>query len=294
MIHGLTSAALLLILSSALAWAGFDLLRKLLAREISPLALLALNCTASTPLFALWAALDGGFHASPSYWAPALASVALNVASNLLYLEALRTADLSLTVPLLSLTPAFAALLAIPLLGERPSLGDGLGIALVVIGAFALRAPAVGGGQASRLRGLLGQRGLWLMAGTAFLWSLATPLDKLAVGRSTPPVHATVLNAGVALSTLLALALRRELSQLRQVARRPGLFVLSQAVAAIALGAQLAALATVWVSVVETCKRAIGNLCAVVVGRIAFGEPLTPRKLAAVVVMAAGVALILL
>ncbi|HXU44032.1 MAG TPA: DMT family transporter [Thermoanaerobaculia bacterium] len=292
MIHGLTSAALLLILSSALAWAGFDLLRKLLAREISPLALLALNCTASTPLFALWAALDGGFHASPGYWAPALASVALNVASNLLYLEALRTADLSLTVPLLSLTPAFAALLAIPLLGERPSLGDGAGIALVVIGAFALRAPAAG--QASRLRGLLGQRGLWLMAGTAFLWSLATPLDKLAVGRSTPPVHATVLNAGVALSTLLALALRRELYELRQVARRPGLFVLSQAVAAIALGAQLAALATVWVSVVETCKRAIGNLCAVVVGRIAFGEPLTPRKLAAVVVMAAGVALILL
>jgi multidrug transporter EmrE-like cation transporter len=64
--------------------------------------------------------------------------------------------------------------------------------------------------------------------------------------------------------------------------------------AAANANAQLAALQTVWVSVVETVKRTIGNLSAVVVGRVAFGEAIGPRKLAAVVMMAGGVALILL
>ena len=141
MIPGLAAGSLLLVLVSALSWAGFDLLRKLLAREMGPLPLMALLCLASAPPFAIWAAIEGGFGVEPGYWAPALVSVALNVAANLLFLEALRTGELSIAVPLLSLTPAFTALVAIPLLGERPSATDAGGIALVVLGALILRPP---------------------------------------------------------------------------------------------------------------------------------------------------------
>jgi multidrug transporter EmrE-like cation transporter len=45
---------------------------------------------------------------------------------------------------------------------------------------------------------------------------------------------------------------------------------------------------------VETLKRGIGNVLAVVFGRLLFAEPVTGRKLAAVALMAAGVALLLL
>src|SRR6185295_1160604 len=292
MIPGLAAGSLALVLVSSLSWAGFDLLRKLLAREIGPLPLVALLCLASAPPFALWAALQGGFAVGPGYWAPALGSVALNVAANLLFLEALRTGELSIAVPLLSLTPAFASLVAIPLLGERPTLSDGCGIALVVVGAFILQAP-VGAGTWT-WRWMLEHRGLRLMAGTALLWSLTIPLDKLAVSRSHPPLHALVLNLGVATAALVLLAQRRELKRLAEVRKKPLLFLAALGVSAVALGAQLAALQTVWVSIVETLKRTIGNLSAVVVGRLAFGEAVIRRKLAAVVLMAAGVALILL
>ena len=289
MIPGLAAGSLLLVLVSALSWAGFDLLRKLLAREMGPLPLMALLCLASAPPFAIWAAIEGGFGVEPGYWAPALVSVALNVAANLLFLEALRTGELSIAVPLLSLTPAFTALVAIPLLGERPSGVDACGIALVVLGALILRPPG-GAGPIDPA----GRRGLWLMAGTALLWSLTIPLDKLAVSRSHPPLHALVLNLGVAAAALAILARRRELSRLRELSRAPWTFVAALAISALALGSQLAAIQTVWVSLVETLKRTIGNLSAVLVGRIAFGEAITSRKLAAVALMAGGVALILL
>lgn len=289
MIPGLAAGSLLLVLVSALSWAGFDLLRKLLAREMGPLPLMALLCLASAPPFAIWAAIEGGFEVEPGYWAPALVSVLLNVAANLLFLEALRTGELSIAVPLLSLTPAFTALVAIPLLGERPSGVDACGIALVVLGALILRPPG-GAGPIDPA----GRRGLWLMAGTALLWSLTIPLDKLAVSRSHPPLHALVLNLGVAAAALALLARRRELSRLRELSRAPWTFVAALAISALALGSQLAALQTVWVSLVETLKRTIGNLSAVLVGRIAFGEAITSRKLAAVALMAGGVALILL
>ena len=132
------------------------------------------------------------------------------------------------------------------------------------------------------------------MAGTALLWSLTIPLDKLAVSRSHPPLHALVLNLGVAAAALAILARRRELSRLRELSRAPWTFVAALAISALALGSQLAAIQTVWVSLVETLKRTIGNLSAVLVGRIAFGEAITSRKLAAVALMAGGVALILL
>ncbi|HEV7668852.1 MAG TPA: DMT family transporter [Thermoanaerobaculia bacterium] len=292
MIPGLAAGSLALVLVSALAWAGFDLLRKLLAREIGPLPLMALLCLASAPPFALWATLQGGFSVEPGYWAPALGSVMLNVAANLLFLEALRTGELSIAVPLLSLSPAFAALVAIPLLGEHPTAIDGCGIALVVVGAFVLQTPV--DTERWTWRWMLAHRGLRLMAGTALLWSLTIPLDKLAVNRSHPPLHALVLNLGVAIAALALLAQRRQLHRLAELRRAPLLFLAALAVSAVALGAQLAALQTVWVSIVETLKRTIGNLSAVAVGRLAFGEAVTRRKLAAVVLMAGGVALILL
>lgn len=62
---------------------------------------------------------------------------------------------------------------------------------------------------------------------------------------------------------------------------------------AVALVLQLMALTMAWVSVVETCKRAVGNLASVVLGRRFFGEPITLVKIVAVSAMALGVALIL-
>jgi drug/metabolite transporter (DMT)-like permease len=291
--------ALLIILVSSLAWGGLDSLRKILADGIAPLALVCLLTLGAMPLFALWVAVDGMPSVRPGYLAPALASVALNVGANLAYVVAVRRAALSVTVPLLSLSPAFTALLAIPLLGERPSLPQALGVLLVVVGAFGLNLSA---GEAAGERISLAatvrswrQRpgALWMVV-VAVLWALAVPLDKLAVERASGPFHGLVLNTGVAFCSLAGLAATRRLRELAQVRRAAAPFAGALVVGAVGLGLQLLAIQLVWVGLVETLKRGIGNLMAVVFGRIVFGEPITGRKLAAVVLMAAGVALVLL
>jgi drug/metabolite transporter (DMT)-like permease len=290
--------ALLLVIASSLGWAGFDLLRKLLVEEVPPVALVFLLTIASAPLFAAWALADGASRPAPGYWTPALASVLLNVFANLFLLEGMRIVPLSVSVPLLSLTPVFAALMAIPMLGERPSLAATAGILLVIAGAIWLhwqpRAAATlqeeVAADPERRRRL---KGALLVALTSLLWAMTIPLDKLAVARAAAPLHGTVLNAGVALGVLLVLLGRRRLGDVARVRRVPGVFALALIVSCLALGLQLLALPLVFVGTIETLKRGIGNFMALVSGRLFFGEAVTLPKVLALLLMAAGVALIL-
>jgi drug/metabolite transporter (DMT)-like permease len=69
-------------------------------------------------------------------------------------------------------------------------------------------------------------------------------------------------------------------------------FLLSLVAAAVGLGLQFVALRLTLVGLVETLKRAIGMFLAVVVGRVAFEEPVTAGKIAGVALMSGGVFLI--
>jgi multidrug transporter EmrE-like cation transporter len=97
----------------------------------------------------------------------------------------------------------------------------------------------------------------------------------------------------VALAVLLVLAFQRGLGDVAQVRRVPGPYVLALVVSSAALGLQLLALPHVFVGIIETLKRGIGNCMALVWGRIFFGEAVTAAKVMAVGLMAVGVGLIL-
>lgn len=280
---------LLFVVVSSLGWAGFDLLRKLLLEKVPPVSLLFLLAAGSGALFGVWTAVDGAFQPGPGYWAPALTAVGLNIAANLLLLQGMRIAPISVTVPLLSLTPAFATLLAIPLLGERPTGRGVLGILLVIAGAVWLhwqpRSESVHNSGA--LKGAL------MVAATALCWSMTIPLDKMAVERAPAQFHGFFLNMGVAAGVLVVLLVQGRLGEVGQVRAVPGLLALALVVSSGALALQLLALPHVYVGTVETLKRGIGNFMALLSGRIFFGEAVTPVKLLAVVLMAIGVGLIL-
>ncbi len=279
---------LLLVVASSLGWAGFDLLRKMLVKEIPPVALVFLLTAGAAPLFAVWVMLDGPVRLEPGYWLPAAGSVLLNIAANLLLLQGMRIAPLSVTVPLLSLTPAFATLLAIPLLGERPSGQGVLGILLVIAGAVWLHwQPREVSPHGGALKGAL------MVAATALCWSMTIPLDKMAIGLAPPAFHGLVSNLGVAAGVLVVLLVQGRLGDVRRVRTSPGLLVLALFVSSAALGLQFLALPHVYVGTVETLKRGIGNVMALISGRIFFGEVVTAAKLLAVLLMAVGVGLIL-
>lgn len=287
--------ALLLVIACSLAWGGCDLSRKLLAGKIRPTPLVVLLTGAAVPIFLAWLLVDGIPQVRPSYWMPALASVALNVAANLVFFAALRGAALSIAIPLLSLTPVFTTLLAIPMLHQEPTWLQGVGIVLVVAGAFALGQPEDGPlSPAAAWRAWRGDRSALGMLVVALLWSLTVPLDKLAMDSASGPLHGLVLNAGVGGVVALMLVAQRRVGELADVRKAPLVFLFGVVISAVALGLQLIAIQKVWVGLVETLKRGIGNGMAVVLGALVFQEAVTARKLGAVGLMVVGVALILM
>jgi drug/metabolite transporter (DMT)-like permease len=260
----------------------------------------------AVPLFLVWMLAAGDAPPRAGYWTPALASVLLNVVANLAYLQAVRLAPLSLATPLLSLTPAFTTLMAIPLLGERPTWRAVGGIALVVAGALWLHLSAHrartgrtagasaedDGGEAEARRRR--QLGALLAVLTAFLWSITLPFDKLALAKAAPGLHGAVLNGGLVVVLLAILAGRGSLAEIGQGLRSPRLLLAAILVGGFALATQLLVLPHLLAGTVETLKRGVGNLGGVFFGRAYFGEPVTPAKLFAVLLMACGVGMILL
>ena len=299
----LTPVALVLIAAGSLSWSVYDLTRKLLVDRMSPTPLLLLLTAGQAPLLLAWAAVDGLAAPRAGYLAPAAASVVLNLIANLAFIHAFKVAPISVTIPLLSLTPVFTTVFAVPLLGELPSPVQWVGILLVVGGAILInlrRGPQDADGPGSEpssggaLRRLLRhQRGLLLMVVVAVCWSLASPFDKLAMEAATPPFHGFVLCAGVAAGVFVILAWQRRVGEARQIARAPGVFVLALVLSGFALAFQLLAIRIVWVSLVETLKRGFGNVAALAYGRFLFGEPLTAAKVAGVAMITAGVGLTL-
>jgi len=283
----LSLLAIVVSIACAVAWSAFDLGRKALVARLDPLPLVVLLTLGQAPFFLVWTLVEGWPAVLPGYWLPALGSVALNVVANLAFFWAFRLAPISVTLPLLSLTPALIALLAIPLLGEVPSGRQALGIAAVVVGALLLNLQVGGPRPVGTGRGAL------LMLLVALCWSVAPPLDKLAFQHASVPFHAFVLCSGVALAMLASLAARGRLRELGQVRRAPRTYGAALLISSAALALQFIAYGLTLVALVETIKRGVGNVMALVYGRHVFAEAVGLVQVAAVVLMAVGVALIL-
>jgi len=288
--------ALALILGSALCFSVLDLLRKKLAGSIGPEPLLVLITIGASPVFYVWMRSQDAAGATPDYWLPGLGVVVLNIFANLLFLQAVRISPLSLTIPFLSLTPVFTTLLAIPLLGEWPGALPAVGVFLVFVGAFGLnlRGGLAAVRPATVWSAYRSEKGSVMMTMVALLWSVAAPLDKMAVQSSSPAFHGWVANTGVGVGVLLLMLGRRQLGEIGRGLRRWGLVVATIVIGFLALACFLEAIHRMPIGLAETLKRAVGSFAALVSGAIFFNEEMTGSRFAAVAVMAAGVALVLL
>lgn len=276
---------------SALAFSGLDLTRKLLAGRIDALALVFFMSLGAVPLLGALLLIHGVGTVSSGYFAPALGALSLNFLASLAFIYSIKLSPLSRTVPLLSLTPVFTALTAIPLLGELPTRKQWLGVVLVVAGAMALNA---GGSLAGALRGMVAEKGALLMTAVALMWSVSGPLDKQAIGHASVYVHATAMALGVSLGALGVLYGQGRLGVLRGTRSEARLLGAAMICVSFALVFQLLAIRGILVSVVEAFKRAFGSLLAVLLGRLVFQETVRSREWISVSVMVAGVFLILI
>lgn len=292
----ITLVSVMLVVAAGVSYAVLDLLRKRLTVSLASDALLFWLAATAVPLFLGAAALDGApWRLESGYWGPGMVSIVVNIAANLAFLKALEVAPLGVTIPLLSLTPVFATLLSIRVLGELPAAADWAGIACVVIGAFILNYdPGDGVSVAAAWRSLVQSKGSLLMIGTALGWSITPAFDKLAVEASGTYEHGALLNLGVALGALGFVLARGRPGSLRL--RRADLWPLgaSAVVGFVALAVLLEAYKVAWIGFVETVRRAVNSALALVFGRAFFGESIGRLQVTAVILMSVGVGLIFL
>lgn len=277
--------------ASALCWSGLDVVRKALARRASPTALAVFLLMGQLPFLGTWAVIDQTWITDEAYWPPAVASMAMNALANVLFMRSLHLSPLSRTVPLLSLTPVFSALVAIPTLGEVPTSLHWAAILLVVTGALVLNSDL----SDRWWRSVTHEKGTPHMIGVAVLWALSTALDKRALPHAAPASHAFLLSMGSAAILVSWVMSRRQHAELRHVLAAPkGLLAAMIGFAVAAVAFQMLSLLWLWVAVLETLKRAVGVIGSVVMARILFREPITGTMVIAIVFMLAGTTILAL
>jgi drug/metabolite transporter (DMT)-like permease len=281
------------IFITSVSWAAFDATRKSLAKTVRPLPLAAAVILGQAPLFVVWQAIgQTPFQPVAAYFQPAVASSLLNIFANFLFLLALRQSPLSLTIPFLSFTPVFAALIEWVAFGDSLVATQWLGIAIVVGGGFTLQISSYDG-RASVWRALTHEKGSLYVLLVALIWSCTSVLDKMAVEHAPEAVHGIFQTATVGLGLVALTFLRRQQSDWRGLLARRWTYTGAVVAALLALGFQLLAYSHALVSMIEATKRAIGLTSALVVGKLVFDEEIDLWKIAACLTLFGGVALVL-
>lgn len=282
-------AGLLLALGSSAGWSALDGIRKRLAAQLSPAAILLALAALQIPVHGALLLASGLPEVEPAFalWVALGAAVAL--AANLLLVRAIHLSPLSLTIPYLSFTPVATLLTGRLLLGQTPGPWGAAGVACVVAGALAL---AGGPGEALRrpLEGLRRERGSRLALLVALCFAAGNAIDRRAVLHASEPAYALALSVVLTAALLPLRRVRRELA----AEGAAGWLLAGGLAAAVALLLQLFAFRFLFVAYVDAVKRAGGNVFAVLVGLLWFGEGEPGRRLAAAALMSAGVAMIVL
>lgn len=286
--------ALILTLFCAAGFAASDYFRKAAADHVPPVVLLTVFIVGQVPILGAWVWLTDGFTLVNGYWPYGLVTAATGLLANLFFLMALRVSSLSLTVPVLGLVPVMTTVFAAVALDEIPTTQQSVGIVLSVLGLLSLYVPEDNPNPIVVVKRFATDKGARYMLAVAVLWSTTAPLDKASMALSSPETHGfiQVCLMTVVMVTYLLVAQKRHALSIAREALRPA--VLASASAGLAYGCQLFAYQMTLIGAVESLKRVIGLLSALLLGRIFLGEPLTKPKLIGIALMVIGVPLIIL
>lgn len=133
-----------------------------------------------------WVIYTGIPALNTQFWIALLIGGSINAVTAVLYIKAIKVSDLSLTVPLVALTPLFMLLTSPLIVGEYPNFFDCIGILLIVTGSYLLNIKEKSQGYLAPFKALLKEPGPKFMLIVAFLWSITSNFDKIGVQNSSP------------------------------------------------------------------------------------------------------------
>ena len=224
-----------------------------------------------------------------SFVALMLLLIALEIGAMLLYVHAITTSPLHLTLPYLSFTPVFNILTAYLFLGERIDFHGALGIAIVVIGSYVLNIPQ--GFTLKRiaepLLAIWQCRGSRMMLLCAVIYSLTGVLSKKAMGFASAESFGAYYFVFIGTAVLILYPFVPR-GNAQQVAKKylPALVV--AVLMAIMVVTHFLAIAQVEVAYMVSVKRS-SMLFGILFGALLFGEKNLVRNLTAGGIMLIGI-----
>lgn len=158
------------------------------------------------------------------FWWAIAGCVGLDLLSTFLYMRAIRTAPLSLTVPYLGLTPLFLLLIPTVVLGERLQLLGVFGVLSVSVGTYVLQIDRLREGWLKPWQAIFQNRGSLYMLIVAIIYALTATLGKLAIQHSSPIFMAIVYFSLLAVG-FTPLVLRYTKGDLKPLYAQPFAFI---------------------------------------------------------------------
>ena len=277
-----------LCLGTALAWSAADVFRKKVAGRIPTEQFSFWIALLQLPLFFLWALFsldEQSLDFTADYWILVVGCGLINAFTVLGMLLALRTAPLSVTIPLLSLTPLISAVIDWAWMGEGLNHLQFGGLCVATLGAIAL-----GIGE----QGWFKMLGAWVMIGVALIFSLLCALDAIALRTIPLGIHAFLELFFSVIFLAGFLFFRGQNEHFQRPPFLPTIFLAALSMT-IALGIQLYAYQVgTAIAIVEAIKRPIGIVSSLLFGKMLFEESMSIRKLGSAIVLTFGILALLL
>ena len=291
----MTSPVYLGIAVSSLSWSFFDLSRKKLAADLAPVPVVAWLTLFQGLVFLALSIFDTWQMPVAAYWAPFVASVALNAFSNIWFVESVSLAPFSLAIPILSLTPVFSSIGGLMMLNEGVSVRQAFGIAIVVGATLGIGYFGTTSASETEVRdGAKVRKGLMLMAVVALLFALTPVVDKLCL-KAMPVLneHGTLQCFATAACLAVWIRIRGGGVSFSRIRTRLVWFIAAILFASSAVYFQFWSIQFIPVGIFEALKRSCGLVTALVLGYFVFREAFTWSKLILVCVMGAGIFVLL-
>ncbi|MEL0246258.1 MAG: EamA family transporter [Alphaproteobacteria bacterium] len=282
----------LICIVSAFFWAAFDLTRKLTLEKISSINLLLIFTITQLIIFFIWLFFEDFSINLIPYLLPGITLIIIGLFSALLFLKAIKQSDLSLTIPLLSLSPMFSSLFSFFFLNEQLSNIQYLGIFLIILGTLILYSKKLTIYEIIKsFKIILKNSSAKLMVLVSIIWSLTPVLDKICLKNSSVNIHGFIQSLGMI--TLLIFLFKKDKVQTENTKKNWRIILLTVFIGSTATILQFYAILTNYVPIMESIKRSIGQLSSVFLGKIFFNEEVNKPKVVGVIVLSIGVYFIL-
>lgn len=236
--------------------------------------------------------LTHSFHSVNSvFWIALLVTSALNTITSILFVKAIKDSPLSLTLPIVTLTPLFLLISSPFIVGELPKPLGVVGIISTVIGSYILNLSKRIHGPLEPIFSIFKEEGPRLMLIIAIIWSVTSNIDKIAVRNSNPILFSLVSTIVVLLFLTIVLQIKK--TSFNTIFRNSKVLAPIGFASGLSTVFQMIAISITLVPNVITVKRT-SAIFGTIWGKLFFKEENIKERLIGTIIMVLGVVLIVL